>query len=222
MANHRPELAGGVQLYEFLPRRADQFRPRREENTEIQGTARSRPRKERVYLDARGFSAGDSSDHDPAQRRKRLHGFREEPPADCFYGYVSTSAVVFVGFALRGRAFGPLIPLAPGRDRSTAEYASAVGNLLRRAGGRGLTLQALGSAARRALAERVGLTSRLQTPDFSAVLSQRAPEAGRELDAAERDMRAGVRSERSLLDIARRLHVIAYPTATAPENKERS
>ena len=130
--------------------------------------------------------------------------------------------VVFAGFALRGRAFGPLIPLSSGRQRSAAEYASAVGSLLRRAGGRELTLQALDSAARRALAERVGLGSRLPAADFSALFSQRAPQAGRELEIAERAMGVGASSERSLLEAARRLHALAYPTATTPHNKERS
>src|ERR1700680_5050710 len=54
--------------------------------------------------------------------------------------------IIFAGLALRGRAFGPTIPLRSRDDRSTAEYAVAVGSLLHRTGARRVTLEALLSA----------------------------------------------------------------------------
>src|SRR6202022_2888282 len=67
--------------------------------------------------------------------------------------------VIVAGLALRGRAFGPPIPLRQSADRSSAEYAAAVGSLLHRTGARRVTLEPLPSATRRTVAERVGLGS---------------------------------------------------------------
>jgi hypothetical protein len=61
-----------------------------------------------------------------------------------------TVLIVFAGLALRGRAFGPPIPLQTRAERSSAEYAAAVGSLLHRTGARKVTLESLLAATRRA------------------------------------------------------------------------
>ncbi len=121
--------------------------------------------------------------------------------------------VVYVGLLLRSRAFGPTISLAPNRDRSSAEYARAVGTLLRRAGARVTTLGVIGEATRRALAARIGLRPGASAAQLEQILHQRAPELAAELAAAEAAAAAGGQSERALLEAARRLHGLAYPSA---------
>ncbi|HEX6489105.1 MAG TPA: DUF4350 domain-containing protein [Candidatus Dormibacteraeota bacterium] len=93
----------------------------------------------------------------------------------------------YIALALRGRGFGPPIPLAPPRARSSAEYVDAVGTLLRRAGGRHQALEILVKSTRL----RVG---------------RRSPALSSELDAVAAQT-AGA-SERELLDAARTLHQI--------------
>jgi uncharacterized protein DUF4350 len=102
-------------------------------------------------------------------------------------------AILYVGLALRGRAFGPTLPLAPARARSSAEYVDAVSTLLRRSGGRRQALDILAEASRRAL------RGRRQTAESEAELAR--------LSAP------GELSEAELLDTARRLHELAYPEA---------
>jgi hypothetical protein len=119
--------------------------------------------------------------------------------------------VVFVGLALRGRSFGPNLPLSSGTDRSSAEYARAVGDLLQRTNARALTLQTLDLAARRTLAERLGLRTDPSGRDFSTVLQQRFPQAFIELRAIEERAAAGSLDEPGLLKDARALHELAYP-----------
>ena len=91
--------------------------------------------------------------------------------------------VVYLGLLLRGRAFGPTISLAPSRDRSSAEYARAVGILLRRAGARATTLGVIGEATRRALAARIGLGQGASPGQleqgFAAARAGAGPGAGR-------------------------------------------
>jgi hypothetical protein len=70
----------------------------------------------------------------------------------------------------------------------------------------------LDDATRRSLAGRVGLSHGAPPDQLATVLQTRAPELARELAAAE--AAAGeVGSERALLDAARRLHSLAYPSA---------
>lgn len=120
-------------------------------------------------------------------------------------------AVVFVGMAIRGRAFGARIPIGPSPDRSTAEYTAAVGGLLRRARARAVTLAVLGAAARRALAERSGMRREAAVDDLDRVLAERAPALAQELAAAERQAHAGEASDPAMLDAARQLHRLAHP-----------
>ncbi len=119
---------------------------------------------------------------------------------------------VFFGLVLRGRRFGPLLPRQTAAARVDAEWAVAVGDLLRRSGARSVTLGVLASAAERAVASRTGLA--VQPRDrFWSALWKRAPEVAVELDAAERALWTSAKSERDLLSAARRLHHVAYPVA---------
>jgi hypothetical protein len=122
-------------------------------------------------------------------------------------------AVSYVGLLLRSRVFGPQISLAPGRERSTAEYAEAVGTLLRRAGARATTLRVLGEATRRSLAERVGLGQGVPRDQLGRVLGQRAPDLADALASADIAAASGGQSERALLEAARLFHRLAYPSA---------
>ncbi len=119
--------------------------------------------------------------------------------------------IVFIGLALRGRAFGPRIPMRAREDRSTAEYAVAVGSLLHRTGARRVTLEALLSATRRAVAQRVGLGGDVPSDRLNATIAQRAPAVAAELARAEADLDAAIASEVKVLEMARRLHDLAYP-----------
>src|SRR6202011_4947659 len=64
---------------------------------------------------------------------------------------------VFAGLLLRGRSFGPLIPRPPEVARADAEWAVAVGQLLRRSGARAVTLGLLASATEREVAAQTGI-----------------------------------------------------------------
>jgi hypothetical protein len=123
-----------------------------------------------------------------------------------------TLLVLYLGLLLRGRAFGPQLPIHARGERSSAEYASAVGALLRRAGARGLTFNVLLDSTRRALAERTGL-GQAGADRLLPALEKRAPDLARELGAAEEGGAAVVRSDAELLRAARKLHALAYPSA---------
>jgi len=128
---------------------------------------------------------------------------------------LSVVVIVFVGLALRGRAFGPRIPLRAREDRSTAEYAVAVGSLLHRTGARRVTLEALLSASRRAVAQRIGLGGDVPSDRLNATIEQRAPAAAAELARAERELEGASTSEDQVLEMARRLHDLAYPLSSS-------
>jgi len=96
-------------------------------------------------------------------------------------------------------------------DRSTAEYAVAVGSLLHRTGARRVTLEALLSATRRAVAQRVGLGADVPSDRLNATIAQRAPAAAAELSRAERELDLATVGEAEVLAMARRLHDLAYP-----------
>ena len=128
--------------------------------------------------------------------------------------------ILFVGLAMRGRAFGPPIALRQRADRSTAEYAAAVGSLLHRTGARRVTLDTLLSATRRAVAERVGLGGGTPRDQLLETIAQRSPADAAELSRAEAGLPAAVTSEATVLEMARRLHDLAYPMTTAKNQKE--
>jgi hypothetical protein len=119
---------------------------------------------------------------------------------------------VFFGLLLRGRRFGPLIPRRAEASRAEAEWAVAVGELLRRAGARSVTLGVLAAASERAVAANTGLPVQPRERFWQA-LWQRAPEVAQELDSAERALYGSSASEKDLLQAAQRLHRIAYPVS---------
>ncbi len=131
-----------------------------------------------------------------------------------------TVLIIFGGLALRGRAFGPPIPLRPLADRSSAEYAAAVGSLLHRTGARRVTLETLLSATRRTVAERVGIGGHTPSDRLVETIAQRSPGAAAELSRVEAELPAAVTSEAAVLDMARRLHDLAYPSSTVEHQKE--
>ena len=126
---------------------------------------------------------------------------------------VWAAVAIFLGLLLRGRAFGPRLPPAGAGARSAAEYAAAVGHLLRQAGGRGLALKVVSDATRRALAHQLGLGSDVPLARLDEVLARRAPAIAEEYTAAAAEAERGGRSESALLAAARRLHDLAYPMA---------
>jgi hypothetical protein len=125
---------------------------------------------------------------------------------------------VFVGLLLRGRRFGPLIPRPAETVRADAEWAVAVGELLRRSGARALTLGMLASASERAVAQRTGLPAQPRDRFWNALYS-RAPELAAELAEAERALYGTADGDADMLNAAQRLHRVAYPPA--PERRSR-
>ena len=119
---------------------------------------------------------------------------------------------VFAGLLLRGRRFGPLVPRVAQASRAEAEWAVAVGELLRRAGARAVTLGVLAGASERAVAARAGLAVQPRER-FWQSLWQRAPDVAAELDSAERALYSSAQGEKDLLHAAQRLHRIAYPVS---------
>jgi hypothetical protein len=117
---------------------------------------------------------------------------------------------VFVGLLLRGRRFGPLIPRPADGARADAEWAVAVGELLRRSGARALTLGMLATASERAVAARTGLPAQPRDRFWNALYA-RAPELAAELAEAERALQSSAAGEAELLGAAQKLHRIAYP-----------
>jgi predicted NBD/HSP70 family sugar kinase len=82
---------------------------------------------------------------------------------------------------------------------------------LHRTGARRVTLEALLSATRRAVAERVGLGGDIPSDRLNATIAQRAPSAAEALARAERELEGASASEANVLNLARRLHDLAYP-----------
>jgi hypothetical protein len=129
------------------------------------------------------------------------------------FGLAWAALAIFVGLVLRGRAFGPRLIPGAGGARSAAEYAVAVGHLLRQAGGRGLVLKVVTDATRRSLAGRLGLGRDLPLDKLDEVLERRAPDVAELYREAAVKASAAAGSEPALLAAARRLHDLAYPMA---------
>jgi hypothetical protein len=134
----------------------------------------------------------------------------QEPLGEGLFG---AALLVFLGLLVRGRAFGPRLAPGGGRGRSAAEYAAAVGNLLRQAGGSLLAVQVVSDATRRALAARLGLRSDVPLARLDEVMARRAPGLAAEYREAAAEATTGAGSEKGLLAAARRLHDLAYPMA---------
>jgi hypothetical protein len=127
---------------------------------------------------------------------------------------------IFFGLVLRGRRFGPMVPRAAEASRLEAEWAVAVGELLRRAGARAVTLGVLARASERAVAAQTGLPVEPRER-FWQSLWQRAPDIASRLDSAERALFGSERSEKDLLAAAQRLHGIAYPVSEERRRRPR-
>ncbi|HEX9099165.1 MAG TPA: DUF4350 domain-containing protein [Candidatus Dormibacteraeota bacterium] len=126
---------------------------------------------------------------------------------------------VFIGLLLRGRRFGPLERGSGQVARADAEWAVAVGELLRRSGARALTLGMLATASERAVAVRTGLPAQPRDRFWNALYA-RAPELAGELAEAERALYGSAGGDAELLRAAQRLHGLAYPRA--PEHRQQS
>jgi hypothetical protein len=135
-------------------------------------------------------------------------------------GLLCAVLILFAGLGLRGRAFGPPIPLRARGDRSSAEYATAIGSLLHRTGARRVTLETLLSASRRAVAERIGLGSGVPADRLSSTIAQRAPAAAAEIARAEAALQRTDLTEPEVLTVARRLHELAYPPPATSGQQE--
>ncbi|HEX6349200.1 MAG TPA: DUF4350 domain-containing protein [Candidatus Dormibacteraeota bacterium] len=124
---------------------------------------------------------------------------------------------VFVGVALRNRAFGPRLRPYPPGERSSAEHVSAVGRLLRRFGGRGMTVDLALAATRRALIERTGIARDSSPERLVEVLARSSPELATEWLDAERAARAAAASgsDEALAAALGRLHLLAHPPLQA-------
>jgi hypothetical protein len=117
--------------------------------------------------------------------------------------------LVFVLLALRGRAFGPLVPLRPAGDPSSAEFTRAVGAMLRRARASRQTVGRLLQTTRAAIAEQVGI--RGNPAALEEVLEQRSPALADDLASAS--ARASrVRDDATLAEAAAELHRLARPS----------
>jgi len=127
---------------------------------------------------------------------------------------------IFFGLFLRGRRFGPLVPRPAEASRLDAEWAVAVGELLRRAGARAVTLGVLARASERAVAMQTGLPVEPRER-FWQSLWQRAPDIASDLDSAERALYGSEKSEKDLLAAAQRLHGIAYPVTEERRRRPR-
>jgi uncharacterized protein DUF4350 len=117
---------------------------------------------------------------------------------------------IFVGLFLRGRSFGPLIRRPADAPRSDVEWSVAVGELLRRAGARTVTLGLLATATERAVASRTGLPVQPREQFWNA-LWVRSPQLAAELADTENNLYQSGATESGLLSAARRLHHIAHP-----------
>ena len=127
---------------------------------------------------------------------------------------------IFFGLLLRGRRFGPLVPRPAEASRLDAEWAVAVGELLRRAGARAVTLGVLARASERAVAMQTGLPVEPRER-FWQSLWQRASDIASDLDSAERALYGSEKSEKDLLAAAQRLHGIAYPVSEEGRRRPR-
>src|SRR6266849_5609306 len=128
---------------------------------------------------------------------------------------------VFVGLLLRGRRFGLLIQRPAEVARADAEWAVAVGELLRRSGARALTLGMLATASERAVAARTGLPAQPRDRFWNALYA-RAPELAGELADAERALYGSAGGDAELLSAAQRLHGLAYPPAPARRQQSKT
>ena len=125
---------------------------------------------------------------------------------------------IFAGLLLRGRSFGPLIARPRELARADAEWAVAVGRLLRRSSARAVTLGLLATATERTVAARTGIPLQPRERFWNA-LWVRVPSLAADLAEAENALYASAASEAALLKAAQRLHSIAHPAPVAPRDR---
>ena len=118
----------------------------------------------------------------------------------------------FLGLFLRGRRFGPLLERPEEFVRTDAEWAAAVGRLLKRSSAHAVTLGLLAGATERAVATRTGLPLQPRERFWNA-LWVRAPEVAAELAEVENSLHRASTTEAELLTTAQRLHHIAHPVS---------
>jgi hypothetical protein len=123
---------------------------------------------------------------------------------------------IFIGLFLRGRRFGPLIERPEEFVRTDAEWAAAVGRLLKRSSARAVTLGLLAGATEREVATRTGLPLQPRERFWNA-LWVRAPEVAAELAEVENSLHRASATEAELLTTAQRLHRIAHPISKSTE-----
>jgi len=129
-------------------------------------------------------------------------GDRHPPRGTCLFA--------FTLLLVRGRVFGPKIPLHSAADPSSAEFTSAVGAMLRRAGARQQTIARLLAATRSALAQQAGIRAGTDPEHLEAALRQRSPALADALSTAAARV-AAVHDESSLAEAAADLHRLARP-----------
>ncbi|HEV1998257.1 MAG TPA: hypothetical protein VGR61_09035, partial [Candidatus Dormibacteraeota bacterium] len=135
------------------------------------------------------------------------------------FAIVLEVVLVFLLLTLRGRAFGPLIPLRPAADPSSAEFTSAVAAMLQRARASGPTVARLMATTRAALAEQVGI--RGSSDALEDVLKQRSPTLADALGQAAAKAGA-VQDDRTLAEAAAELHRLARPALGETPTKKQT
>ena len=116
----------------------------------------------------------------------------------------------FTLLLVRGRVFGPQVPLVPTSDPSSAEFTSAVGAMLARARARQQTIGRLLAATRAALAQQAGIRVGTDPEHLEAALKGRSPAMAEALRSASARA-AGVHDDRTLAEAAAELHRLARP-----------
>src|SRR5438067_1747420 len=118
------------------------------------------------------------------------------------------------GVSAKAHAAAPIfggVESVGGADAAPAFKPTATQVPLLRNGARRVTLEALLAATRRAVAQRVGLGADVPSDRLTATIAQRAPAAAAELSRAERELELATAGEAEVLEMARRLHDLAYP-----------
>jgi hypothetical protein len=118
--------------------------------------------------------------------------------------------LVFSLLAIRGRAFGPLIPLRAPTDPASTEFTSAVGALLRRARANRQAAGRLLAATRAAVGEQVGVRGGMLGDRLETVLRHRSPALAGDLERATAAADAVV-DDPSFARAAADLHRLAHP-----------
>jgi hypothetical protein len=118
---------------------------------------------------------------------------------------------LFCGLALRGRAFGPRLPIGLRGEPSGRAYLAAVADLLGRARARRDVLRLLREATQRRLEQRAGFSSGRSLPAAGGRPPSRL-EA--QMSALQDALENGADSDQALVAAARQMHALAHPLQT--------